>query len=133
MSRWTVPICDACWRIEVGDIEPVRLTEPIEVTRPATAASRSPAQGYMCGDNPRSLTMSEDTTEALRRAMIESGQPQQICAKAERHWTTDQLREDFIVHGFLAPFIVVTRKSDGVKGSMEFTTRPAPVLQLHAG
>jgi len=27
MSRWTVPICDECWRIEVGDIEPLRLTE----------------------------------------------------------------------------------------------------------
>ena len=28
------------------------------------------------------------------------------------------------MHGFLAPFIVVTRKSDGVKGSMEFTHSP---------
>ena len=68
--------------------------------------------------------MSEDTTEALRRAMIATGQPQQDLKKAERHWTTDQLREDFIVHGFLAPFIVVTRKSDNVKGSMEFTHDP---------
>jgi hypothetical protein len=28
MSRWTVPICELCWREEVGPIDPVRLTEP---------------------------------------------------------------------------------------------------------
>jgi hypothetical protein len=28
MRPATVPICDACWRIEEGDREPVRLREP---------------------------------------------------------------------------------------------------------
>jgi hypothetical protein len=65
-----------------------------------------------------------DDTEKLRRAMIESGQPQHDCAKATKHWKTEALRAEFIVHGFLAPFIIVTRKSDGVKGSMEFTNDP---------
>ena len=39
-------------------------------------------------------------------------------------WDTAQLQEDFTVQGFLAPCVVVTRKSDGAKGSMEFTHMP---------
>jgi len=65
-----------------------------------------------------------DDTEDLRRAMIASGQPQHDLERAEQRWNTDALREEFIVHGFLAPFIIVTRKADGVKGSMEFTHSP---------
>jgi hypothetical protein len=65
-----------------------------------------------------------DETENIRRAMLTSGQPQRDLAEAKQRWDTDQLREEFEVHGFLAPFIVVTRKADGVKGSMEFTHNP---------
>ena len=39
-------------------------------------------------------------------------------------WDTQQLQEDFRVVGFSAPFVVVIRKSDGVKGSLEFTHSP---------
>lgn len=42
---------------------------------------------------------------------------------AERHgqvWDKDQLREDFEVLGFGAPLVVVRRKSDKQKGSLEF-------------
>lgn len=39
-------------------------------------------------------------------------------------WTTEQLREDFEVICFAAPFVVVKRKSDGVKGMLEFTHMP---------
>lgn len=39
-------------------------------------------------------------------------------------WTTEQLQEDFAVEGFAAPFVVVRRKSDGVKGTLEFTHSP---------
>jgi hypothetical protein len=35
-----------------------------------------------------------------------------------------ELGRDFIVHGFMVPFVVVRRKSDGAKGSMEFTHSP---------
>jgi hypothetical protein len=65
-----------------------------------------------------------DSTEQLRRAMIASGQVQHDLEKADKRWDTDQLREEFEVIGFLAPFVVVKRKSDGVKGSMEFTHSP---------
>jgi hypothetical protein len=39
-------------------------------------------------------------------------------------WDTAELQRDFNVVGFLAPFVVVTRKSDGVKGTLEFTHQP---------
>lgn len=39
-------------------------------------------------------------------------------------WDTTQLQEDFTVEGFSAPFVVVKRKSDGVRGTLEFTHQP---------
>lgn len=43
---------------------------------------------------------------------------------AEGKIDTAQLREQYEVHSFLAPFILCTRKSDGVRGTMEFTHSP---------
>ena len=42
----------------------------------------------------------------------------------EKKWTTQELTAEFSVHGFLAPFVSVTRKADGVKGTLEFTHSP---------
>jgi hypothetical protein len=56
--------------------------------------------------------------------MLVNGQPQRDLVQATHGWTTDQLREEFEVIGFMAPFCIVRRKSDGVKGSMEFTHDP---------
>jgi hypothetical protein len=43
----------------------------------------------------------------------------------EERWDTDGLGRDFEILGFLAPFrLVVRRKSDGVKGSLEYTRQP---------
>jgi len=39
-------------------------------------------------------------------------------------WDTEQLQKDFEVQGFLAPFVTVTRKADGAKGSMTFQHMP---------
>jgi len=39
-------------------------------------------------------------------------------------WDTTELQRDFNVLGFQAPFVVVHRKSDGTKGSLEFTHSP---------
>lgn len=41
-----------------------------------------------------------------------------------QEWDTAQLQEDFTVVGFAAPFVVVRRKSDGVKGTLEFKHSP---------
>lgn len=45
-------------------------------------------------------------------------------AKVGRTWNTTELQMDYSVHGFLAPFVTVTRKVDGVKGTLEFTHMP---------
>ena len=68
--------------------------------------------------------MTHDPTEAIRREMIETDQPLRDLAQADQRWDTQQLQRDFTVHSFLAPFVFVTRKSDGAKGTMEFTHRP---------
>lgn len=39
-------------------------------------------------------------------------------------WDTDQMQAEFAPIGFSAPFIVVTRKADGAKGSLEFQHAP---------
>jgi len=39
-------------------------------------------------------------------------------------WSTSDLVQDFEVKGFLAPFVVVRRKSDGKIGSLEFQHSP---------
>ena len=39
-------------------------------------------------------------------------------------WDTQELAQDFEVIGFLAPLVVVRRKADGVKGSLEFQHMP---------
>lgn len=66
-----------------------------------------------------------DETELIRRDMLRSGQPQRdLEACTTQRWTTDQLQEDFEVLGFMAPFCMVRRKADGVKGSLMFTHSP---------
>jgi hypothetical protein len=51
------------------------------------------------------------------RAGNHPGQPGQ-------RWTTDELGEQFETLGFAAPFVVVVRKSDGKRGTLEFTHSP---------
>lgn len=41
-----------------------------------------------------------------------------------QEWNTAELQRDYEVIGFLAPFVVVKRKSDGVKGTLQFTHMP---------
>ena len=66
----------------------------------------------------------KDPTEAFRRNMLETGQPARELEQATERWDTDQVREEFEVHSFLAPFVFVTRKKDGVKGTLTFTHSP---------
>jgi hypothetical protein len=71
----------------------------------------------------------EDPTENQRRMLTEHLNAQQAEREVMEHehgkvWDTNELREDFEVLGFLAPFCVVRRKSDGVKGSVMFQHHP---------
>ena len=66
----------------------------------------------------------KDPTERLRRGMIASGAPERDLAKADKRWTTEEMSAEFTVQSFMAPFVFVTRRSDGTKGTMEFVHSP---------
>jgi len=68
--------------------------------------------------------MTHDPTENIRREMLANGQPQRDLLEATERWTTDELTRDFDVLGFLAPFVMVRRRADGIVGSLEFTHSP---------
>ena len=70
-----------------------------------------------------------DETEPIRRQRLaeintEPGSREALEAEYGQVWDAGQLTEDFEVLGFLAPYVVVRRKSDGVKGSLEFQHQP---------
>lgn len=70
----------------------------------------------------------DDPTEAIRRKAIAERVPETAAAVAdalgEQTWTTDELTRDFEVLAFLAPLVIVRRRSDGVKGTLQFTHMP---------
>jgi len=45
-------------------------------------------------------------------------------AEGEQTWTTEELQRDFNVTGFSAPYVTAVRRSDGVKGTLEFAHSP---------
>ncbi len=66
-----------------------------------------------------------DPTEHLRKERIVSIQDsdnsrQALQSRVGQTWNTSELQENFEALGFLAPYIVVRRKVDQIKGSMEF-------------
>jgi hypothetical protein len=65
-----------------------------------------------------------DPTEQVRREMLETNQPYVDLARADRRWDTDALRKEFEVLMFAAPFVVVRRLADGVRGTLMFTHHP---------
>lgn len=70
-----------------------------------------------------------DPTEPLRRHRLAeiNAEPGSREALEEQHgqvWDTAELSGDFEVVGFLAPYVVVRRKADGRKGSLEFQHSP---------
>ena len=51
----------------------------------------------------------------------------------QEKWDTKELGENFIVHGFSAPFVIVTRISDNKRGSLEFTHSPRVYFNFKEG
>jgi len=73
--------------------------------------------------------MGNDTTENVRREMVKevNAAPKGQAELEAQHgevWDTDQLQRDFEVMGFLAPFVMVRRRSDGIVGSVMFQHEP---------
>jgi len=70
-----------------------------------------------------------DTTESIRRETVaeinaEPGSREYLEQQHGQVWTTSELQQDFEVLGFMAPFVVVRRRSDRIKGSVTFQHDP---------
>jgi hypothetical protein len=70
-----------------------------------------------------------DETETPRRQRLaeinaEPGSREALEAEHGQVWDTNQLSAEFEPIGFMAPLVVVRRRSDGVKGSLEFQHNP---------
>ena len=81
------------------------------------------------------MKTTDDDTEEIRRqrlatinTTVESHDPNTERKRLEavngQVWDTAQLSNDIQVLGFAAPYVVVMRKSDGRKGSLEFQRHP---------
>lgn len=71
----------------------------------------------------------EDKTENIRRQMVAEinenpGSRAALMAEHGEVWDTSELTKDFDVRGFAAPFVIVTRKTDDLQGSLRFQGRP---------
>jgi hypothetical protein len=84
---------------------------------------------------PSSIMATHDETEEIRRSRLTAinhavetdnatTERKRLETQYGEVWDTAQLAEEFEVLGFMAPYIVVRRKSDGRKGSLEFQHVP---------
>jgi hypothetical protein len=70
-----------------------------------------------------------DSTESIRKEMVaeinaQPGSREYLEQKHGQIWNTSELSDDFEVSGFMAPVVVVTRKSDNQKGGLYFQHSP---------
>jgi hypothetical protein len=70
-----------------------------------------------------------DETETIRREMVatinaDPGSRLDLEAKHGQVWDTSELQNDYQVLGFMAPFVIVRRRVDGVRGSLMFQNDP---------
>ena len=83
----------------------------------------------------RPMKVTHDDTEEIRHeqlvainAAVESpdamAERKRLESRYGKVWDTTQLSEEFEVVGFMAPYVVARRKSDGRKGSLQFQHSP---------
>ena len=60
----------------------------------------------------------------LAKINADPGSREALEAKHGQVWDTQEMQDEFDAMGFMAPFIVVSRKSDGVVGSLQFQHSP---------
>lgn len=71
-----------------------------------------------------------DPTEIMRREMVAeinsdpAAQRIEAEAKYGKVWNTEEVRAEFDVLSFFAPFVMVRRKADGASGSLTFQHNP---------
>jgi ATP-dependent Zn protease len=78
-----------------------------------------------------------DPTESQRREMTHQinaveGSRADLEAKHGQVWDTTQLQQEFEVLSFMAPFVVVRRRSDRAMGSVMFQTNPRFYFEFKA-
>jgi hypothetical protein len=78
-----------------------------------------------------------DPTESIRRQMVaeinaDPGSREYLAAQHGQVWDTGELQRDFEALGFAAPFIIVRRRSDGVRGSLMFQHDPRFYFKFQA-
>jgi hypothetical protein len=79
-----------------------------------------------------------DPTESARRERVaeinlEPGSREALETKYGQVWDSKELRQDFIVLGFAAPCVIARKKSDGVRGSLEFQHNPRFYFNFQPG
>ena len=70
-----------------------------------------------------------DPTESIRRRQVaqinaEPGSREDLESRHGRIWDVDEFRREFEAVGFMAPYVVVRRRRDGVTGSLMFQYYP---------
>lgn len=63
-------------------------------------------------------------TEATEIAKVSADPRVDLEARYGQLWDTTELGSEFSVSGFAAPYVVVTRKSDGAQGTLLFSHSP---------
>lgn len=61
--------------------------------------------------------------EEVRRTLLKVVNSEEFVPEGQT-WTTEELERAFEVEGFLAPFVVVRRKADNVRGVLMFRHQP---------
>ena len=76
--------------------------------------------------DPTEMSRRVEITKINSKIQSDDKDEERIRLEAEHGqiWNTDELAADFTVEGFMAPYVVVVRKSDGQKGTMKFQHLP---------
>jgi len=101
----------------------------VQVSSMAFAVMRYPTDTHNQVTRKRREATVADSTEAVRRQRIaeinaEKAERASLEARHGKIWDTGELADEFSVIGFMAPCVVVRRRCDGVKGSLEFQHQP---------
>jgi hypothetical protein len=70
------------------------------------------------------MATEQERREAVAEINANPGSRETLEAAYGQVWDTKQMQVDFVPHSFGAPMIIVTRKSDNIKGSLLFQHNP---------
>jgi len=105
------------------------------LTRCKTCSTQNKQTPTNNNKQQQTTNMTTDTTENTRRAQVAeiNSQIESEDRDTERKrlealygdvWDTSQMSDRFEVLGFMSPYVIVRRKSDDCKGSLQFQHNP---------